>query len=122
MIRQAYEFEIITPCFAGGANPETTAEIRAASIRGQLRWWFRVLGGFKSLKEKYPKVCDQETLIFGSATGEEGNSRGIGIRLLPIRNHIITQLHKQSEMQCVVGYLLFPTRQKPRHRIVDATF
>ena len=37
-------FEIITPCFCAGADPNM-AELRAPSIRGELRWWFRVLGG-----------------------------------------------------------------------------
>ncbi|TAE90912.1 MAG: type III-B CRISPR module RAMP protein Cmr1 [Verrucomicrobia bacterium] len=44
MIISHYQLEIITPCFCAGAD-QGIAEIRAASIRGQLRWWFRVLGG-----------------------------------------------------------------------------
>ena len=49
------KFKLITPAFCGGAIPETQAESRAPSIRGQLRWWFRVLGGFKSLSGKSVK-------------------------------------------------------------------
>jgi CRISPR type III-B/RAMP module RAMP protein Cmr1 len=41
---QTYTLEFITPCFCAGAD-QTVAELRGSSIRGQLRWWFRALGG-----------------------------------------------------------------------------
>ncbi len=44
MIIKTYNIELLTPCFCAGAD-QTKAEIRAPSIRGQLRWWFRALGG-----------------------------------------------------------------------------
>ncbi len=68
MIRQTYPIEIITPCFCAGAD-QARAEIRPPSIRGQLRWWFRVLGG----------NATEEAAIFGSAAGEEGWSSAIRI-------------------------------------------
>ena len=45
---------LITPCFCAGAN-QKVAELRAPAIRGQLRWWFRVLGG----------TPEQEKELFG---------------------------------------------------------
>ena len=39
-----YTLELLTPCFCAGAH-QSKAEIRAPAIRGQLRWWFRTLGG-----------------------------------------------------------------------------
>jgi CRISPR type III-B/RAMP module RAMP protein Cmr1 len=44
MKTQTYTLEVITPCFCAGAD-QPRAEIRAPSIRGELRWWFRALGG-----------------------------------------------------------------------------
>ena len=44
----------ITPAFCAGPDP-AQAEVRAPAIRGQLRWWFRVLGG----------TPDQEKELFG---------------------------------------------------------
>ncbi|MGN0879877.1 MAG: type III-B CRISPR module RAMP protein Cmr1 [Oligosphaeraceae bacterium] len=44
----------ITPAFCAGPDP-AQAEVRAPAIRGQLRWWFRVLGG----------TPDQEQQLFG---------------------------------------------------------
>ncbi len=45
--------ELITPLFSRGMTD--TPEIRAASIRGQLHWWFRALGG----------TWKDETAVFG---------------------------------------------------------
>jgi hypothetical protein len=58
---ETFHLELITPCFCAGAN-QAVAEIRAPSIRGQLRWWFRALGG----------SARDEALLFGSAAGESG--------------------------------------------------
>jgi CRISPR-associated protein Cmr1 len=68
MIRKTYRLETITPCFCAGAEPDK-AEIRAASIRGQLRWWFRVLGGSR----------EQESIAFGNVAGE--NTTGSAYRI-----------------------------------------
>lgn len=71
MIRTIYSFEIITPCFCAGAD-QSRAEIRAASIRGQLRWWFRVLGG----------TFADECKVFGSVGKDEsGSSSALLIRV-----------------------------------------
>src|SRR5437667_3497499 len=75
-----FHIELITPCFCGGAEPERQAEIRAPSIRGQLRWWFRTLGGFKSLEGKM-SVREQEAMIFGSTAGEEAQAGKLIVRV-----------------------------------------
>lgn len=54
--------ELITPCFCAGAD-QAKAEIRAPSIRGELRWWFRALGGSR----------DQEAEVFGSIKQEKAH-------------------------------------------------
>lgn len=82
MIRLSYNLEIITPCFCAGADPQKQAEIRAASIRGQLRWWFRVLGGFQSLAPM--RLREQEDLIFGSAAGNKGRAGQLALRVREI--------------------------------------
>lgn len=51
-------FEFITPAFLCGAD-QSRAEVRPASVRGQLRWWFRVLGG----------TPDRESAVFGGVHG-----------------------------------------------------
>lgn len=44
MQRETLEVEFVTPCFLGGAEKDA-AEWRAASVRGQLRWWLRAIAG-----------------------------------------------------------------------------
>ena len=61
-----YELEFITPAFLAGAD-QGVAELRAASIRGALRWWFRVLGGTKK----------EETEVFGGVQGGATRSKVI---------------------------------------------
>jgi CRISPR/Cas system CMR-associated protein Cmr1 (group 7 of RAMP superfamily) len=56
---QTYHIEFLTPCFCGGAN-QNQAELRASAIRGELRWWFRVLGG----------SATEERDVFGGVHGE----------------------------------------------------
>lgn len=53
-----YTLELLTPCFCAGAE-QSKAEIRASAIRGQLRWWFRTLGG---------NAADERS-IFGGVAG-----------------------------------------------------
>ena len=50
--------QLITPCFCAGAKQQE-AELRAASFRGELRWWFRCLGGTQEM----------EGSVFGSVKG-----------------------------------------------------
>lgn len=49
-----YKLEFLMPCLCGGANLET-AELRPSAVRGQLRWWFRALGG----------SFEEESAVFG---------------------------------------------------------
>lgn len=63
-------FEILTPCFCAGAD-QAKAEIRAPSIRGQLRWWFRVLGGTPA----------EEREVFGGVHGGEPAASRVVVRV-----------------------------------------
>jgi CRISPR/Cas system CMR-associated protein Cmr1 (group 7 of RAMP superfamily) len=66
---QALNFEILTPAWITGASPEK-AEIRVPSIRGQLRFWLRMLFPDRHLDEE----------IFGRA-----DQRGAGASLVSLR-------------------------------------
>ena len=70
MTRQTFTLELITPCFCAGANA-AQAEIRAPSIRGQLRWWFRALGGNPA----------DEGAIFGNVAGDAGTGSSLRIAI-----------------------------------------
>ena len=65
MRRASIQVELVTPCFLGGADNKEVAEWRAASIRGQLRWWFRAVAGGE-LGDDPRKVKAAEEQVFGS--------------------------------------------------------
>jgi CRISPR type III-B/RAMP module RAMP protein Cmr1 len=60
---ETHPLELVTPAFLGGA--QGTAEWRAASLRGQLRWWFRALAGGRYGGDA-AAVRKAEERIFGS--------------------------------------------------------
>ena len=63
---QVYQIELITPMYGGGVEAGVVDEempVRATSIRGQLRFWWRLLYGLKlSLND----MREEEAEIFGS--------------------------------------------------------
>ena len=63
MDREIFRVELVTPCFLAGAKDET--EWRSASIRGQLRWWFRAVGGAQWAGD-LSRVRREEERLFGS--------------------------------------------------------
>jgi hypothetical protein len=60
-----FRLTFITPLFSKGAYDDRP-EVRAASIRGQLHWWHRALGGDAAM----------ERALFGSVHAEFGVKRG----------------------------------------------
>ncbi len=64
MFKAEFELEAITPIFMRGAN-QTKAEIRASSIKGLMRWWFRALAG-NYFGDGVVNLRKAEEEIFGS--------------------------------------------------------
>ncbi len=64
--------EIITPLFLAGADG-TTPELRAPSIKGALRFWWRAMNGHLSLT----KLKQREAEIFGGTETGQGRSKVI---------------------------------------------
>jgi hypothetical protein len=58
-------FCIVTPLFLGGAEPNDRAELREASIKGALRFWYRAVD---------PDYRDLEARIFGGTRKGEGQA------------------------------------------------
>ena len=69
MKKIVFEIETITPMFLAGAN-QTKCELRAASIKGLLRFWWRALQAEPNLDELRKK----EAKIFGSCEKGVGGS------------------------------------------------
>jgi len=86
--------ELITPCFCAGAD-QSKAEIRAPSIRGELRWWFRALGGTQ----------EEEQAVFGGIAGDEETSSAVVVRVSEIK-------HGKSESRDLPGNQKFFTMSR----------
>ncbi|MBI5192714.1 MAG: type III-B CRISPR module RAMP protein Cmr1 [Nitrospirae bacterium] len=72
----SFEIETTTPMFLAGAD-QSKAELRAASIKGLLRFWWRALqaeSNLDSLREK-------ESKIFGSSDEKTGGGSSFAIRI-----------------------------------------
>ena len=77
MKKISFEIETITPMFLAGAD-QSKAELRAASIKGLLRFWWRALQAepdLESLKER-------ESKIFGSAGEKSGSGSSFSMRIV----------------------------------------
>ncbi len=70
MERKEFEIEVITPMFLGGAD-KNSAELRAASMKGAMRFWWRAINGHLPLQ----KLKDDEARIFGDAGNKYGKSK-----------------------------------------------
>lgn len=71
---------MVTPLFLGGADPSHVVELRAPSIKGALRFWWRALawsrcGGDLDTTRKLDKIRKEEQEIFGAA-GDDHNRLG----------------------------------------------
>ncbi|NTW00341.1 MAG: type III-B CRISPR module RAMP protein Cmr1 [Oscillochloris sp.] len=72
-ITQQRSYKLITPLFGGGVEPQQPDPItvvRATSIRGQLRFWWRATrgGAYATLKE----LKDAEDNLWGAASSDGG--------------------------------------------------
>ena len=75
-------YRIVTPMFLGGHRPEVLADsIRAPSVKGALRFWWRALQwgrtrqGTGSDRDALVKLHGEEARIFGRAADETGGGQ-----------------------------------------------
>ena len=69
MYKVTFECETITPMFLAGADPRTP-ELRAPSIKGALRFWWRAMHGHLPLNQ----LREEEAKIFGGVEKDQGKS------------------------------------------------
>lgn len=64
-----FECQVLTPLFLGGADARLNPELRAPSIRGAMRYWYRaLLGGSTIIKERdeLQALKANEARVFGT--------------------------------------------------------
>jgi CRISPR-associated protein Cmr1 len=59
-------FEVVTPLFLGGVDPSRAVELRAPSIKGALRFWWRALA-WSRCGGDLGEIREEEQEIFGAA-------------------------------------------------------
>ncbi|CAI9084835.1 type III-B CRISPR module RAMP protein Cmr1 [Methylacidiphilum fumariolicum] len=130
-----FSFRFLTPAFIGGANPQEDAsgrkaptqdlnvhaELRPPSLRGSLRFWFRLLKGFSC---SHMDVRKQEEYIFGSASQNGAGASRFILRILPHEKSAVDMhgwtLNKplqQEDLESLSNeypYALFPLRNSSR--------
>jgi CRISPR type III-B/RAMP module RAMP protein Cmr1 len=117
------KLRLLTPCFAAGARPDQQAEIRATAIRGQLRWWFRALGGFASLRNL--PLASQETLVFGGGPSRNRRASPLTIRITAAAGGNLTSRTVisadaiQNQTGPATGYLLHALQRQARIGFFD---
>ncbi|MBP7139348.1 MAG: type III-B CRISPR module RAMP protein Cmr1 [Caldisericia bacterium] len=72
MEKIVFECETITPMFIAGAD-STTPELRAPSIKGAMRFWWRAVNGHLSVED----LRTREAEIFGGSGDGQGRSKVI---------------------------------------------
>lgn len=102
---QVYDCEVVTPMFLGGADPKR-AELRAASIKGMLRFWWRALYGSDDIKD----MAERESEIFGSTEHKSG-------LLINISPQIIAE--EIINLTCGKKYKVESSRYKGELSIID---
>jgi len=71
------EYQLVTPIYGGGEEPnrpDSVTLIRASSIKGQLRFWWRAIRGWKS-DGKISKLLSLEERIWGGVSVYKQSSR-----------------------------------------------
>lgn len=121
IITQVRQYELITPLFGGGVKPaeaDPVTVIRGASIRGQLRFWWRATqggrfnGDLRALKEA-------EDLLWGAAsTAQKARPSQVQIALevtdagRPFREQV-------SDLRSPYGYFGFPLLNKSGAKVIE---
>lgn len=73
-----FNCETITPMFIAGADPKK-AELRAPSLKGALRFWWRAVNGHLDINE----LSKQETALFGGG-GDNARKSRFSITIDPV--------------------------------------
>ncbi len=89
-------FRVVTPLFLGGAEPSKDCELRTASIKGALVFWWRALQGVGLDRRALTRA---ERTLFGSSEG--GQSRW----LLDARGEALTRGQGKLDLDAGRGYL-----------------
>jgi CRISPR-associated protein Cmr1 len=116
------EIEVITPMFGGGHTPREVDEacpVRAASIRGHLRFWWRATAGARYSTPE--KLFEAESALWGAAATFQESGSGPGSVSLhvevtaqgaPVKYSQLAGDRRGPRRGPGLGYLLFPFKDE----------
>jgi CRISPR-associated protein Cmr1 len=99
-------FRIVTPMFLGGSQPNDRAELREASFKGALRYWYRAID---------PDYRTREAKIFGGSGKTEGQSMFL-LRIVGKRQESTEWF---DENRNGIKYFSFPFKMKQNRRYIN---
>ena len=107
--------ETVTPLFLGGADPRGEPELRAASIRGALRFWLRALLGGVIGDKDLDALRKAESAVFGS-TDTGASPVVVRIKSHSAKTISFSQLAQwdntlRNYLRPGIAYLFFSARQ-----------
>ena len=105
MITQTRRYSLITPLFGGGVepnNPDPITVVRATSVRGHLRFWWRACraGKFSNLGE----MKAYEDALWGSAAKEDSGGP----------SQVVVQITEWEEGNPDKPFIVEGTKEKPK--------
>lgn len=116
-------FRVVTPLFMSGAD-QTKAELRLASIKGALRFWWRALA-WAEYQGDMKAIHQAESELFGSADQKIGQAKVLMKLELPenATSYIKTQKAsdwKINQWESYVGYGLVDKTTRPHRQYIAA--
>jgi CRISPR-associated protein Cmr1 len=111
MQRKEYTLKVISPMFSNGADPKAreSLEVRAASVRGQLRYWLRAIIGAQNAEQ----LWREESEVFG--TTELGSKVAVRVyRSAEDKQYVDKSKmlpHKDSERERSPSWAIQPNSQ-----------
>jgi len=112
------KLETVTPLFLAGADPRGAPELRAASVRGALRYWLRALLGGALGDQNLDALREAEAAVFGSTD----NASPVVVRIRDSYPQI-ESFSELAEKRPGISYLFFAargTRNEPERSAIKA--
>ena len=111
--------ETVTPLFLGGADPRGEPELRAASIRGALRFWLRALLGGVIGDRDLDALRKAESAVFGST---DAGASPVLVRIRNLSGGAPTPFSAIASGRQGLTYLFFAmgTQNKPERKAIPA--
>lgn len=126
IITQTRQYELITPLFGGGVEPATADPvtiIRGASVRGQLRFWWRACRGGQ-FNGDLGAMKEAEDVLWGAASTENRprpSQVQIHVEILQPGKPFVVKTAKGEinvgHPSSPYGYVAFPLIDKPGHTV-----